>query len=283
MDYERRGKLEQLGLSATEAGIYLTLLKSGPLGASALAIATQIPRTSVYPTLASLVDKGLVEDGAEHGSRFAAVPPDEGLSALIAREEEALRRRSGLAGELAKEFSAIAESGGAPPEELVQVLRNPHAVVERFSRLELEAEQSIEAFVKPPFFTRTGNPSQAKAMRRGVRARAIYDRQALEDPAIKPFLKGWVSSGEEMRVYDGSLPHKMAIVDSKAVFLPLIMPGDQPKAILIRNAELGETFSLAFQHVWERSAPFASLVSKKMARKPTRRIRSSKQKPSREK
>src|ERR1700742_3988473 len=107
MNYEQRGKLEQLGLSSTEAGIYLTLLKSGPLSASALAIATQIPRTSVYPTLASLVDKGLVEDGAEHGSRFTAVPPDEALATLISREEETLRRRSGLARELAQEFSEI--------------------------------------------------------------------------------------------------------------------------------------------------------------------------------
>ena len=275
MDYEQRGKLEQLGLSAAEAAVYLTLLKSGPLGASAIAIATQIPRTSVYPTVASLVDKGLVEDGAEHGSRFSPVPPEQALSALIAREEETLRRRSGLAGELAKEFSAIAESNAASSEELVQVLRNPHAVVERFSRLELEAEESIEAFVKPPFFTRTGNPPQAKAMRRGVRARAIYDKQALEDPAIKPFLKGWISGGEEVRVFDGSLPHKMAIVDSKAVLLPLIMPGDQPKAILIRNAELGETFSMAFQHVWDRSKPFAAAMSQTAPRKPARRNRHS--------
>jgi sugar-specific transcriptional regulator TrmB len=275
MDYEQRGKLEQLGLSAVEAGIYLTLLKSGPLSASAIAIATQIPRTSVYPTLASLVDKGLIEDGAEHGSRFSAVPPDAALSALIAREEETLRRRSNLVRELAKEFSEIAESNGSSSEELVQVLRNPHAVAERLSRLELEAEHRIEAFVKPPFFNRTGNSPQAKAMRRGVRVRAVYDKQALEDPAIKPFLKDWVSGGEEMRVYESSLPHKMVIIDSRTVLLPLIMPGDQPKSILIRNAELGETFSLAFQHVWERSAPFPSAAPPKGARKPARRSRRS--------
>jgi hypothetical protein len=49
------------------------------------------------------------------------------------------------------------------------------------------------------------------------------------------------------------------------------MPGDQPKAILIRNAELGETFSLAFQHVWERSKPFASATSQTAPRKAARR------------
>lgn len=266
MDHSARAKLEQLGLPGSEAGIYLLLLKSGPLAASAIAAAAQIPRTSVYPALSALADKGLVEGGMEHGSRFAAVAPETALPGLIAREEELLKRRVSLARELGETLSAAHETSSMGPEEFVQVLRNPGAIVEHYFRLELEAERSIDHFVKPPFFTRNENPAQAKAMRRGVRVRALYERPALEDAvAVKPFLARWVAAGEEVRVFEGALPHKMVIFDSRVVLMPMVMPGDQTRTLIVRNPALAETFTLAFERLWERSQPFLSLLGKREA------------------
>ena len=254
MDYSERTRLEQLGLSTAEAGIYLTLLRNGPLSASALAAAADIPRTSVYPGLSSLADKGLIEESAGHRGRFSPLPPQTALPALIARQEEALAERRGLAQELAQTLETAATDGNAiGPDEFVQVLRDPRAGVDRFKRLELEAEESIDVFTKPPFFNRTENSQQLKAMSHGVRVRSIYEKDAVEDPAVKPFLHKWTSSGEEGRIYDGVLPHKMAIFDSKIALIPMIMPGDQTRILIIRNEALAESFSLAFEHIWEKS------------------------------
>src|SRR5206468_7760124 len=71
-----RLELEELGLSSSEAQVYLALLRSsGGLGASAVANATAIQRTGIYPTLDALLEKGMVERGAGYGSRFTAVGP----------------------------------------------------------------------------------------------------------------------------------------------------------------------------------------------------------------
>ncbi len=135
MDYSERTRLEQLGLSAAEAGIYLTLLRNGPLSASAIAAATDIPRTSVYPGLSSLADKGLIEESAGHRGRFSPLPPQTALPALISRQEEALAQRRGLAQELAQTLEAAATDINAiGPDEFVQVLRDPRAGVDRQAR-----------------------------------------------------------------------------------------------------------------------------------------------------
>lgn len=270
MNYSERAKLEQLGLTAAEAGIYLTLLRSGPLGASALAAGNGIPRTSIYPALASLAEKGLVEESAGHRGRFSPLPPKTALPALIARQEDDLARRRMLAQEMAQKLEAVTGANGLGADEFVQVLRDPRAGVDRFKRLELEAEERIDVFTKPPFYNRTDNAQLFKAMGHGVRVRSIYEKGAVEDPAVKPFLHKWLGAGEEGRIYDGVLPHKMAIFDAKIVLMPMIMPGDQTRILIIRNEALAESFTLAFEHLWQESQPLGAARTTR----PANRVRS---------
>lgn len=247
-------ELVELGLSPTEAQVYLTLVQSAALSASAIATATGLSRTSVYQILCGLTDRGLIESGTGYGSRFAAVAPERALPALIAAEQETLAYRKGVAGRLSERLTALAEPIETIHEEVIQVIRNPRAVAERFEKLQLEAERQTDCFTKPPFFNRTRNQGE-RALRHGVRVRSLYERAALEDPAVKPFLATWVAAGEEARVYDGELPHKLAIFDSKIVLMPLILPGEQTKTILIRHPQLAQTLGLAFEFLWQQSKP----------------------------
>ncbi len=268
MSHEDRGELVELGLSPTEAQIYLALLHNPSIGASALAGATDLSRSRVYQTLCSLTDKGLVESGAGYGSKFAVVPPAQALPALVRREEESLVERRNVASRLGERLSALAEPIEAAPEELVQVIRNPRAVAERFERLMLEAEQEIETFVKGPILTpHRGNAAQRKAQRRGVHVRALYERSLVEDPAVEPYLEEWVAGGEEARVFDGELPHKLVIFDRKVVLMPLVMLGEQTKTLLIRHPQLAQCLSLAFQHVWDMAEPLVHQGAKRKSAK----------------
>ena len=250
--------LQQLGLSSAEAQIYTTLLNNGSLGAAAIASLTGLQRCNVYPVLWSLADKGLVAGGAGYGSTFTAVPPAKALPSLITREKETLSQREQLAEQLAELMSPLVPSEETAPKDLIEVLRNPQVVADRFQQLQLEARRQIDVFTKPPFFHRTGNPAQKNVLRRGVHARSLYEKTALEDPAVKPYIASWVGTGEEARVYDGELPHKLVIFDSRVVLMPLIKPGEQTRTLVIRHAQLAQSLSLAFQFLWERSEPIAA-------------------------
>jgi len=249
--------LEKLGLPAAEAEIYLALIRAGtPMSASAIVTATGVPRGSIYPTLSALTDKGLVEAEPGYGGRFSAVPADRALPFLIAREKQGLAERENLAGVLANEL----KSDGVPAEtalasELIQVLKDPRVVAERFERLQLEAKHQIDGFVKAPFFVRSGNPVHSRTFQKGVRYRGLYERAVLDSPGVKPYLAKWLAQGEEARIYEGELPHKLAIFDSEIVLMPLIRPGEQTKTVLIRHPQLAQTLCLAFDHLWEQSEP----------------------------
>ena len=128
---------------------------------------------------------------------------------------------------------------------MIRVIRSPRAVAERFDRLQLEAKEQIQVFTKPPFFMRSGNPVQDKVLKRGVRARSLYEKAALEDAGIRPYLDKWVSAGEDARIYDGELPHKLVIFDSKVVLMPLIRPGQQIQDIATGTPRSAQSLSLA--------------------------------------
>jgi sugar-specific transcriptional regulator TrmB len=240
--------LTQLGFTPNEAQVYLALIQNGPIGASAIASATGLARTVVYPTLDALVDQGLVEAGHGYGSRFSAVPADRALRHLLLERER-------ITTEVIDGFAALHEPAEPAPAEFIQVIRSPRAVAERFERLHLEVERQVDVFCKPPILVSPDNPAQDQVRRRGVRCRGLYEKATLDDLRLRPYLRKWIAGGEEARSYDGELPHKLAIFDRKVALMPLVRPGEQTTTVLIRHPHLVQTLSLAFEYLWEQSKP----------------------------
>lgn len=258
MTEDFQSELQELGLLPAEAQVYLALLRNGALGGSAIASVTGFPRSSVYLTLNSLLDKGLVEGGAGHGSRFSVVPPEKALPSLVVQERESLAQRENLAGRLGQKLSSLAEPVEAVPDELVQVIRSPRGVLERFERLQLESQRQIDVLNKAPFYGRERNPTEKKVLERGVKCRGLYERTVLDAPEIKPYLAQWIADGEEVRIYDGVFPHKLAIFDRQRALVLVNLPGDQMRTVFIGHPELAKTLAIAFDALWERSEPLAS-------------------------
>jgi len=274
MNPSHRSKLEQLGLSAPEAQVYLAVLRHGPLAAAAIAHETRISRTSVYPTLLSLSDKGLVEGGVGHGSKFTAISPEKAFSSLMQREEQTLSERKRVAGELAETLAPLAADADSPLDATVQVVRTPQVISERFYRLQLEAEREVLNFVKAPILMPSqGNPAEQKSLRRGVRYRCLYERAVLNDPKIRPYLESWIAGGEEARLYDGQLPYKLVIFDRKIVLLTLVTRSGQSSALMVRHEPFAKSIAMLFDSLWEQSEPLdrkiqiQPLASKRSPRK----------------
>lgn len=256
--------LERLGLAPSAASAYLALLSRGPLTATALSEAIGITRSSGYSALRSLADEGLVETGLAHGSRYRAIPPHHALPALLTRRRDSLaaqlEEEEDLARSLTENLAGIVGQDEIVPEELVEIIRTPQATAERFTRLQLEADETIEVFVKLPIALGGGNPAQAKALSRGVRVRSLYEEQILSDSDVQPYLSQWVSDGEEGRIYRGELPFKLALFDSRIALLPLQMSeGARPlMSVLVRHPALAVGLRMLFDFMWKNAAPLAA-------------------------
>ena len=260
-------ELERLGLSAAEAQIYLALVrKGGTWRATAVAATLRIPRSTVYLALNALLDRGLVEAETGYGGRFSAVPAERALPSLIAAEreellqrQEELSQREKVADELAQELKSQATPAGTDVEaKVIQVLRDPRAVLDCFNRLQREAKRFVDGITKAPLLMTGppgGNPLEEEGQKRGVHYRCLYEKAVIDQPSVKPYLKAWIDGGEEARVFDGELPHKMMIFDQRIVMVPLIMPDAKTRALLIRHPQLAKSLTLLFEFWWAQAQP----------------------------
>lgn len=258
MSQQLQLQLQELGLLATEAHVYLALVRNGVLSANAIARLTGIPRSSVYTTLDSLADRGLIESGTGYGSRFSGVPPAQALPSLVAGEREAAIRRERLAAELVEQLSSLDEPTEKNLEsELIQVLRDPRICAQRIEKLQREAEREIDALVKSPIITNIGdNPEETATLRRGLRVRAIYEPDVLDDDKIAPYLRSWVDAGEQARVYEGDLPLKLVLFDSRIAWMPLGTTGSHKAiTVLVQHHALAHALHVLFEHLWRESKP----------------------------
>ncbi len=104
-------------------------------------------------------------------------------------------------------------------------------------------------------------------MRRGVRYRCIYERAIIDTAEVKPYLSSWIAAGEEARVHEGELPHKLAIFDRQNILMPLITPGGNGRTLFIRHPQLATSLGMLFDFLWERAGQLPPVVAKYVARK----------------
>jgi sugar-specific transcriptional regulator TrmB len=143
-------ELMQLGLTPTEAQIYVTLVQNGAMGASAIAAATGLARTAVYPTLGSLVDKGLADAGEGYEVGFRRSQPIKHYC-LDGGDTETLLYRERLTMEVIDRISTLEERAETAPNEVIQPSQCTAEALDRFERL-IRSGTTDDIWTKPPFF-----------------------------------------------------------------------------------------------------------------------------------
>jgi len=90
--------MRQLGFTASDARIYLALLKRHPATGYELAASSGVPRSAIYNVLGRLERRGLVQAVQRKPARYRPLDPERLLSQLEARFREGLEElRTGLA------------------------------------------------------------------------------------------------------------------------------------------------------------------------------------------
>jgi sugar-specific transcriptional regulator TrmB len=75
--------LMDLGLSNTDAEVYIFLATKAPQNAKDIANALKMKNQSLYPCLRNLQNKGIINCTSERPKLFSAVPIEEALSTFI--------------------------------------------------------------------------------------------------------------------------------------------------------------------------------------------------------
>ena len=86
-----KDELSKFGLTSNQSKVYIYLGKHGHKTAPEVCKALRLPRTETYYLLTTLQNKGIVSATFQHPIRFAALPLDKAMWALVHAEKERLR------------------------------------------------------------------------------------------------------------------------------------------------------------------------------------------------
>ncbi len=257
-------EFEQLDLSPYEARVLLALLRLGSANTAHLARHSGVPRTSTYQVLEELNRKGLAQRLSVEGPAVWSSPGrEEVFDRLDAAQEERLRqhrtRTANLREVLARTFPEAPEAAGP----YVHVIQGASQVSTIYERLLSEVQEELLVFNRPPYsFPRDQvNDAVLDALRRGVRARALYQEPQWKDPEAEAFRRAMAryhAAGVEGRLVE-DLPIKLALADRRLALLamtdPVLPEVGYPTTLLVEHPGFAALQAEAFERLWETAKP----------------------------
>ncbi|MEE6257500.1 helix-turn-helix domain-containing protein [Plantactinospora sonchi] len=244
-----------VGVSEPEALVYEALTRRRQAVLGDLLGDVALSRAQLTRTLGRLVDRGLASRLPGRPARYAATPPDQVATLLIADQERDLLRLRTHAERLAEEVRRR-EATGRHPAELVEVVEGAANLRATLVRLQREARTQIRGLDRPPYLDNPvrGNPEENQQLTdRGLTYRVVYDRSALAIPGRMAEIWRGIQNGERARVAS-NVPMKMMLCDDRLALIPVMADGQlTDAAYLVHPSSLLDAVSELFEALWERA------------------------------
>jgi sugar-specific transcriptional regulator TrmB len=201
-----------LGLDNLETRIYLNLLRTGPITASALSKEINIDRAKTYRTIDKLSSNGIVSISFSSPKLCIAADPDEILSLTLKKKEEEIfkiKKDGKKIIDKIKEVSVSDTKSNVPTFRIIQGLDNISSQVERMLETTTDIVYFVTTLEDISRLYHSEIPEKIKLTEKaGGTVRLIIDEVS---PKMLPFVKRFGAS--EVRL--GKLPSKGRIVVSK--------------------------------------------------------------------
>ncbi|MEV0010160.1 LuxR C-terminal-related transcriptional regulator [Streptomyces sp. NPDC051840] len=260
---------QALGLGTDEFRVYESLLNQPGQGTrSALARDLGLPVRRVTSALERLTGLGFtLPAGRESGTLPKAVAPATALRNLIHLNKAELLHRSAELEELTGSVDQLAAQLLSAAHDTrafgIETIRGRQAIAERVSGLVVSATAEVALLDRPPYAASDpdGMPSplnMTDPVRRGVRVRAVVDREGLSFQGRARGLDELAAHGVQIRV-GTDLPTKLITVDRRVTLLPPTDAADPTaSALLVSDSLLSHALVPLFEAVWEHATPIGS-------------------------
>ncbi len=177
-----------LGLSNSQATVYLTLSKFGQAKARNIWKVAKVARQDIYRILYELVELGIVEKVIRNPCEFRAFPLVEGVEILLERMEASKQQRiSELREESAqfvREVSAATVKNPPIEESEFSIIEGDASLIRLRQVLE-QSQSSVELTIPESLVLQESNyfrETFEKALRRGVKVRILLQRNSESTP-----------------------------------------------------------------------------------------------------
>ena len=221
--------LVELGLTQTEAKVYMALLCLKSATARNIHRASKVARQDVYQLLSDLQEKGLIEKVINKPAKFRPIPANEAISILTQRRNKQHRQLKKRAIKHFRDF----EAGNAETLPLDGVTQfallsksetNPTGHIDKLGKAVDNAQKSVMWSTTFPLFMKVKFFDQhiwKKAAERGVKFKFIIGGRPKEKSELNldPILEN--SDNFKIRWTSTVLPAVVLLVDEREAFCRL--------------------------------------------------------------
>ncbi len=216
--------MQSLGFNASDARVYVALLKTSPATGYELATRSGVPRSAIYNVLHRLEDTGLVNAVQKKPAKFVPLPPDRLLELMQSRFRQDLSRLE----------TSLERLESPSRESITWTIRGREAVIAQAESLIREAQHSVHASI----WRREGESLQKpleKAVQRGVGV-LLFSFTDLGD------LPGRLASyGIDETELEGHWSHRIILVaDHKRLLVGGAENSEETRAVVTEESTLVE-------------------------------------------
>lgn len=242
--------LEKLGLTKTEAKIYLLLLRLGQVPATPIIKKAELHRATVYDVLERLMEKGLVSYIIKNSIRYYSTTEPERFEVILEDKEKEIQEQQKSFQEIKKELNTLASlpkeqypvevlvGKGGLKTALEDVLRKKKTFYA------LGAQGNFQKYVQDYHHIWHNKLKQLKIQCKMIYAEKCRKLRTKEFPL--PYAKIRFID----KVYDG--PMTTHFYDDTVL---IVMWAEQPIVIRIKSKELVGHYRGFFELIWKMAKP----------------------------
>lgn len=251
-----RERLQDLGLTPTEATIYLAGYKRAGIDIQSLIKETDLKRPTIYHALETLVQKGLVAKSGSEKKRLFVMASPERLGGYLDTQIQQLTSKKALLGELGTLLTKSDGRSSGIRSEQYDGLQGVKTVMEEA----LYCKSRTWSIIAPARNILSGMDPEyqqyylRQRSTRGIKTRTLWEQKstpgkrglspadlALRNPRYLP------------KALQGRFPSMIILFDEKIAFFGT---KEAPSAVLITFAELHALVLAMFDGIWEVSEPY---------------------------
>jgi sugar-specific transcriptional regulator TrmB len=250
--------LSELGLTHTEAKVYLTLLSLKSATANSIHKESNVARQEVYRVLADLEEKGLIDKIISKPAEFTPIPASGAITILLQKRNEQNRQLQKKAVKQLRNFGIDCLRKVPLPKDARFVLlskseTNPTAHADKLGKAVDNAEKTVMCSTILPLFIKVKSMDEQvwkKAVKRGVKFKFIIGRKPNEKSELNldPVLKN--SENFEIRWTPTVIPSCVLLVDEREAFCRMGSDVECP-VLWSANPSFAAVIKDYFENTWK--------------------------------
>lgn len=228
--------LAELGLTLTEAKVYMSLLGLKIATANLINHRSNVARQEVYRVLSDLEKKGLIEKIIDRPTKFRAIPANNAISILLQRKTEHHHRLRKKAIKHFRNFEIDCEetSPHKIDTKLIMLSKsqtNPTSQIDKLGKAVEDAQKSVLCSTTLPLFAKIKFKNEhtwKKAVKRKVKFKIIIGKKPNQKSELNLSSELKNTDYFELRWSPTVLPVCVLLVDEREAFCRLGCTGKHP-------------------------------------------------------